>query len=91
MIELLVFLIIIVFVVISFGVDFVMVLCNSLLYFCCVGLFIVLGIGVGVMVYVGYSIFGVGVLVCELLVLFIVLKLVGVVYLVFFGLCMLLV
>ncbi|WP_315385828.1 LysE family transporter [Microvirgula aerodenitrificans] len=75
--------------VISPGPDFAMVSRNSLQLSRRAGLLTALGIGLGVLVHVGYTLFGVGLLVRQSVWLFGLLKLAGAGYLVFLGIRML--
>lgn len=87
--ELIAFITITVLAVISPGPDFAMVSRNSLVHSRRAGLITSLGIGLGVMVHVGYSILGLGILVRESAHLLGALKLAGAAYLVYLGLRML--
>lgn len=88
--ELLAFITITLLAVISPGPDFAMVSRNSLVYSRSAGVITAVGIGLGVMVHVSYSIFGIGILVRESVHLLGALKLAGAAYLVYLGLRMLL-
>jgi len=74
-----------IFAVISPGPDFAMVSRNSLSLSRHAGILTALGIGVGVLVHVSYTLLGIGVLIRESPALFNVLKLVGAAYLVWLG------
>lgn len=89
MTELLVVITITVLAVLSPGPDFAMVTRNSLVLSRRHGVFTALGIGLGVMLHIGYTLFGVGLLVKESLLLFSVLKIAGALYLVYLGIRML--
>ncbi|MDP3848033.1 MAG: LysE family transporter [Pseudomonas sp.] len=88
--ELLAFITITLLAVISPGPDFAMVSRNSLVHSRSAGVITAVGIGLGVMVHVSYSIFGIGILVRESVHLLGALKLAGAAYLVYLGLRMLL-
>ncbi|AZD09987.1 Threonine efflux protein [Pseudomonas chlororaphis] len=89
MTELLVVITITILAVLSPGPDFAMVTRNSLLLSRRHGVFTALGIGLGVMLHIGYTLLGVGLLVKESLLLFSVLKIAGALYLVYLGIGML--
>ncbi|WP_016703872.1 LysE family transporter [Pseudomonas chlororaphis] len=89
MTELLVVITITVLAVLSPGPDFAMVTRNSLVQSRRHGVFTALGIGLGVMLHIGYTLFGVGLLVKESLLLFGALKIAGALYLVYLGIRML--
>ncbi|AVJ17156.1 amino acid transporter [Serratia sp. MYb239] len=74
--------------VISPGPDFAMVSRNSLTGSRASGLYCALGIGLGVLVHVGYTLVGVGLLIQRSLWLFTVLKFIGAAYLIYLGLQM---
>ncbi|MEU0398271.1 LysE family transporter [Streptomyces sp. NPDC006208] len=71
--------------VISPGADFAMTVRNSYLYGRTAGLLSALGISLGVLVHVAYTMLGVGILVSRTPSLFTAMKLVGAVYLVYIG------
>ena len=75
--------------VISPGPDFAMVTRNSLLLSRRAGVGTALGIALGVLVHVTYTLVGVGLLIQQSMVLFQVLKLVGAAYLIYLGMKML--
>ena len=75
--------------VISPGADFAMVTRNSLLRSRRAGLLTALGIGLGVLVHVGYTLLGVGLLMQQSTWLFDVVKLLGAAYLIYLGVTML--
>ncbi|AZE50580.1 Threonine efflux protein [Pseudomonas chlororaphis] len=85
MTELLVVITITILAVLSPGPDFAMVTRNSLVLSRRHGVFTALGIGLGVMLHIGYTLLGVGLLVKESLLLFSVLKIAGALYLVYLG------
>lgn len=74
-----------IFAVISPGPDFVMVSRNSLSLSRRAGILTALGIGMGVLVHVSYTLFGIGMLIRESPILFNILKLIGAAYLVWLG------
>ena len=76
--------------VISPGPDFAMVTRNSLMLSRRAGVFTALGIGLGVLVHVSYTLVGVGLLIQQSLWLFNTIKLAGAAYLVYLGVRMLL-
>lgn len=71
--------------VISPGPDFAMVSRNSLGGSRAAGLYCTLGIGLGVLVHVGYTLIGVGLLIQRSLWLFTLLKFIGAAYLIYLG------
>lgn len=75
--------------VISPGADFAMVTRNSLLLSRRAGMLTALGIGLGVLVHVGYTLLGVGLLMRQSPWLFDVVKMLGAAYLVYLGVSML--
>ena len=75
--------------VISPGADFAMVTRNSLMLSRRAGVLTAVGIALGVLVHVAYSIAGIGLLIAQSIVLFNALKLVGAAYLVYLGITML--
>ncbi|WP_095108132.1 LysE family transporter [Pseudomonas sp. Irchel 3E20] len=89
MTELLVVITITVLAVLSPGPDFAMVTRNSLLLSRRHGVMTALGIGLGVMVHVAYTVLGVGLVVRESLLLFTALKVAGALYLIYLGVQML--
>ncbi|MCO8164773.1 LysE family transporter [Pseudomonas sp. 21LCFQ010] len=76
--------------VISPGPDFAMVTRNSLMLSRRAGVFTALGIGLGVLVHVSYTLVGVGLLIQQSLWLFNAIKLAGAAYLIYLGVKMLL-
>lgn len=89
MTELLAVITITILAVISPGPDFAMVSRNSLLLSRRAGLFTALGIGLGVLAHVSYTLLGVGLLMQQSLLLFNVVKFSGAVYLIWLGIKML--
>ncbi|CAB3634825.1 Threonine efflux protein [Achromobacter mucicolens] len=89
MTELIAVITITVLAVISPGPDFAMVTRNSLMLSRRAGVLTALGIGMGVLVHVGYTLVGVGLLIQQSLWLFNAIKLAGAAYLVYLGMKML--
>ena len=89
MTELIAVITITVLAVISPGPDFAMVTRNSLMLSRRAGVLTALGIGMGVLVHVGYTLVGVGLLIQQSLWLFNAIKLAGAAYLVYLGVKML--
>ncbi|PZW69755.1 RhtB (resistance to homoserine/threonine) family protein [Pseudomonas sp. URMO17WK12:I1] len=75
--------------VISPGADFALVTRNSLMLSKRAGLFTAMGIGLGVLVHLGYTLLGVGLLLQQSTWLFNLLKLAGAAYLIYLGIGML--
>lgn len=71
--------------VMSPGPDFVMLTRNSLIYSRKTGVFTALGLGIGIILHVIYSIVGIGVLISQSIVLFNILKFLGAAYLIYLG------
>ncbi|SDX05457.1 resistance to homoserine/threonine (RhtB) family protein [Marininema mesophilum] len=67
------------------GPDFAMITRNSYLYGRPSGLFAALGISLGVQVHVLYTIFGIGLIISQSVILFTLIKVVGAIYLIFIG------
>lgn len=85
MTELLAVITITILAVISPGPDFAMVSRNSLMLSRRAGLLTALGIGLGVLIHVSYTLLGVGLLIQQSLWLFNAIKLVGAIYLIWLG------
>lgn len=85
MTELLVVITITVFAVLSPGADFALVTRNSLMLSRRHGVLTALGVGLGVMLHVGYSLLGVGVLLQQSPLGFTALKIAGAMYLIYLG------
>lgn len=85
MTELLLVITITILAVLSPGADFALVTRNSLLLSRRHGVFTALGIGLGVMVHIGYSLLGVGMLLQQSLLWFTGLKIAGALYLIYLG------
>ena len=75
--------------VVSPGADFAMVTRNSLMLSRRAGVLTAVGIALGVLVHVAYSIAGIGLLIAKSIVLFNALRLIGAGYLVYLGITML--
>lgn len=73
------------FAVMSPGPDFVMISRNSLIYSRRAGVYSALGLAMGILVHVTYSLVGIGLLISKSLVLFNVLKWAGAAYLIYVG------
>ena len=71
--------------VMSPGPDFAMVLRNSLVYSRRVGVLAAVGLGLGILLHVTYSLLGIGLLISQSVVLFNIIKLLGAGYLIFIG------
>lgn len=73
------------FAVMSPGPDFAIVTRNSLIYSRKIGIYTSFGIALGIMVHVAYSLFGIGLIISQSIVLFSILKWAGALYLVYIG------
>lgn len=71
--------------VISPGPDFVMITRNSLLYSRKTGMYSAVGLGLGILVHVVYSLVGIGLLISQSVILFNTIKYVGAAYLIYIG------
>src|SRR3990167_6853963 len=71
--------------VISPGPDFIMILRNSLIYSRKKGMFSAVGLGLGIMVHIIYSLVGIGLLISQSIVLFNIIKFLGAGYLIYIG------
>lgn len=71
--------------VVSPGPDFAMVTRNSIIYSRRTGIYTAIGIAVGIMVHVAYSLFGIGFIIAKSIVLFNVIKFIGAGYLIYIG------
>lgn len=67
------------------GPDFVMISRNSLIYSRKVGLYLSIGLGLGILVHATYSIVGIGLIISQSILLYSILKLVGAGYLLYIG------
>lgn len=85
MIELISVAIITILAVISPGADFAMITRNSYLYGRRCGLFSAIGIALGVLVHVAYTVMGVGLVLSQSHHVFLTLKIIGAIYLVYIG------
>lgn len=71
--------------VMSPGPDFVMITRNSLMYSKRTGILSAVGLGLGIMVHVAYSLIGIGLIISKSIVAFSVLKYLGAAYLIYIG------
>ena len=71
--------------VMSPGPDFVIVTKNSLSYSRKIGTYTALGVALGIIVHVTYSLFGIGFLISKSIILFTIIKLLGAFYLIWIG------
>jgi RhtB (resistance to homoserine/threonine) family protein len=71
--------------VISPGPDFAMVVRNSLVYSRRTGILAAMGLGLGIMLHVTYSLLGIGLIISQSILLFNVIKLMGAAYLIYIG------
>ena len=71
--------------VISPGPDFVMITRNSLIYSRRTGIYSAIGLGLGILVHVTYSLVGIGLLISKSILLFNTIKLLGAAYLIYIG------
>ena len=71
--------------VMSPGPDFAIVTRNSLMYSRKVGIYTSLGIALGIMIHVGYSLLGIGFIISKSIVLFSIIKFIGAGYLIYIG------
>lgn len=71
--------------VMSPGPDFVIVTKNSLSYSRKIGTYTALGVALGIIVHVTYSLFGIGFLISQSIILFTIIKLLGAFYLIWIG------
>lgn len=67
------------------GPDFLVVSKNSLVYSRKAGVFTALGVGFAILVHVGYTLIGIGLVISQSIVLFSLIKILGAVYLVYLG------
>ena len=72
--------------VMSPGPDFAMVLRNSLVYSRRVGIFAAVGLGLGILLHVAYSLLGIGLIISQSILLFNIIKFLGAGYLIYIGL-----
>lgn len=71
--------------VMSPGPDFAMIMRNSLVYSKKVGLYSAVGLALGIMIHVAYSLIGIGLIISQSVVLFSIIKFLGAGYLIFIG------
>jgi RhtB (resistance to homoserine/threonine) family protein len=71
--------------VVSPGPDFLMVIRNSLIYSRKTGIYTAIGLGIGILVHVAYSLVGIGFLIAQSVVLFNLIKYIGAGYLIYIG------
>ena len=71
--------------VISPGPDFIMITRNSLLYSKRAGVYSAIGLGLGILVHITYSLIGIGVLISKSILLFNFIKYIGAAYLIYIG------
>lgn len=71
--------------IISPGPDFLMVTRNSLIYSRKTGIYTAIGLGLGILVHVTYSLIGIGFLISQSVILFNLIKILGAIYLIYIG------
>lgn len=71
--------------VISPGPDFIMITRNSLIYSRRTGIYTAIGLGLGILVHVTYSLVGIGLLISQSILLFNIIKYLGAAYLIYIG------
>src|SRR3989338_266980 len=71
--------------VISPGPDFIMITRNSLVYSRRTGIYTAVGLGLGILVHVTYSLVGIGLIIAKSIVLFNIIKFIGAAYLIYIG------
>lgn len=71
--------------VISPGPDFIMITRNSLIYSRRTGIYSALGLGIGILIHVTYSLIGIGLLISKSILLFNFIKYLGAAYLIYIG------
>src|SRR3989344_4233629 len=71
--------------VISPGPDFIMITRNSLIYSRKTGIYTAVGLGLGILVHVTYSLVGIGLIIAKSIVLFNIIKFIGAAYLIYIG------
>ena len=71
--------------VMSPGPDFVMILKNSLVHSRRAGIYSAIGLGLGILVHVSYSLVGIGLIISKSIVLFSIIKYAGALYLIYIG------
>lgn len=71
--------------VVSPGPDFIMITRNSLIYSRKTGIYSALGLGLGILVHVAYSLVGIGLIISKSILLFNIIKYIGAAYLIYIG------
>src|SRR5258708_4280144 len=71
--------------VISPGPDFIMITRNSLIYSRKTGIYSAVGLGLGILVHVTYSLIGIGLIIAQSVILFNIIKFLGAAYLIYIG------
>jgi len=71
--------------VISPGPDFMMITRSSLIYSRRTGMYSAIGLGLGILVHVAYSLVGIGLVISQSIVLFTIIKYLGAIYLIYIG------
>lgn len=71
--------------VVSPGPDFILVTRNSLIYSRRTGFYTAIGIGLGILVHVAYSLIGIGFIIAQSILLFSIIKFIGAAYLIYIG------
>ena len=71
--------------VISPGPDFLMITRNSLIYSRRTGIYSAIGLGLGILVHITYSLVGIGLIISKSIILFNTIKLLGAAYLIYIG------
>ncbi len=71
--------------VISPGPDFIMITRNSLIYSRRIGVYSAVGLGLGILVHITYSLVGIGLLIAKSVLLFNIIKFLGAAYLIYIG------
>jgi RhtB (resistance to homoserine/threonine) family protein len=71
--------------VMSPGPDFILITRNSLIYSRKTGMYSALGLGLGIMVHIAYSLIGIGLIIAKSVLLFTVIKFIGAGYLIYIG------
>jgi RhtB (resistance to homoserine/threonine) family protein len=71
--------------VISPGPDFLMITRNSLVYSRRTGIYSAIGLGLGILVHVAYSLIGIGLIISQSILIFSLIKILGAAYLIYIG------
>jgi RhtB (resistance to homoserine/threonine) family protein len=71
--------------VISPGPDFMMIARNSLIYSRKTGFYSAIGLGLGILIHVTYSLVGIGLIISQSIILFNIIKFIGAAYLIYIG------